>query len=109
MPSASATRVTCISAANSVCGAPKPRNAPLGGVLVATARDRIRTFATSYGPPAWIVPRERTTGVSVVYAPPSMTTSMSCAAIVPSRRTPVRCRITAGWRFVVADRSSWRS
>ncbi len=28
-------RLTCISAANSVCGAPKPRNAPLGGVLVA--------------------------------------------------------------------------
>ena len=106
---ASAARETCISAANSTWGAPKPRNAPLGGVLVATARDRIRTFATSYGPPAWIVPRERTTGVSVVYAPPSITRSMSCAVIVPSRRIPVRYRITAGWRFVVADRSSWRS
>ncbi len=39
IPSASAARLTCISAANSACGAPKPRNAPLGGVLVATARD----------------------------------------------------------------------
>ncbi len=38
--SASAIRLTCISAANSVWGAPKPRKAPLGGVLVATTRDR---------------------------------------------------------------------
>ena len=106
---ASAARETCISAANSTCGAPKPRNAPFGGVLVATARDRIRTLATSYGPPAWIVPRDSTTGVSVVYAPPSITRSMSWATIVPSVRMPVRYRITAGWRFVVADRSSWRS
>ena len=31
----------------------------------ATARARIRTLGTSYGPPAWIVARDRTTGVSV--------------------------------------------
>ena len=53
------------SAANSDCGAPKPRKAPLGGVLVATARDVMRTLGTSYGPPAWIVARLRTTGESV--------------------------------------------
>ena len=109
MPSASAARLTCISAANSDCGAPNPRNAPLGGVLVATARDRIRTLSTSYGPPAWIVARESTTGVSVVYAPPSRTRSMSWATIRPSLVRPVRWWITAGWRLVVADRSSWRS
>ena len=55
MPSASAARLTCISAANSTCGAPKPRNAPFGGVLVRPRATRIRTLATSYGPPAWIV------------------------------------------------------
>ena len=65
MPSASATRFTCISAANSVWGAPKPRNAPFGGVLVATTREWMRTFGHRYGPPAWSVPRERTTGLSV--------------------------------------------
>ena len=58
-------RLTWVSAANSVCGAPNPRNAPLGGVLVAIARPRIRTFGHSYGPPAWIVPRLSTTGVRV--------------------------------------------
>ena len=47
MPSASATRATWISAANSTCGAPKPRKAPLGGVLVAMARPRMRTFGHS--------------------------------------------------------------
>ena len=50
MPSASAMRLTCISAANSVCGAPKPRKAPLGGVFVATARPRMRTLGHVVGP-----------------------------------------------------------
>ena len=36
------------------------------------------------GPPAWMAPRLRTTGVSVQYAPPSITTSMSCASSRPS-------------------------
>ena len=58
-------RLTCISAANSVCGAPKPRKAPLGGVLVAIARPVIRTFSQRYGPPACSTPRDSTTGVSV--------------------------------------------
>ena len=44
---ASATRLSWVSAANSDWGAPKPRKAPLGGVLVATARERILTFGTS--------------------------------------------------------------
>ena len=43
-PSASAIRSTCISAANSIWGAPNPRKAPFGGVFVAIARARIRTF-----------------------------------------------------------------
>jgi hypothetical protein len=50
--SSSAMRFICISAANSVCGAPKPRNAPFGGVLVRVARPRIRTLGQRYGPPA---------------------------------------------------------
>ena len=45
-------RLICISAANSVCGAPKPRKAPFGGVLVAIARPVMRTFGHRYGPPA---------------------------------------------------------
>ena len=109
MPSASAIRLTCISAANSVCGAPKPRNAPFGGVLVTIARPRMRTLGHRYGPPACRTPRESTTGLSVQYAPPSITTSISWATRRPSRVTPVRCLMTAGWRLVVALRSSWRS
>ncbi len=42
-PSASAMRSMCASTANCVCGAPKPRNAPLGGVWVIIARPRMRT------------------------------------------------------------------
>jgi hypothetical protein len=105
-PTCSARRLRCVSAANSVWGAPNPRKAPLGGVLVRAARARMRTLGQRYGPPAWIAPRLRTTGVRVQYAPPSMTTSMSWATSVPSRLIPVRCRTTAGWRFVVAAMSS---
>ena len=90
-------------------GAPKPRNAPLGGVLVMAARARTRTLGQRYGPVAWIPPRDTTTGDTVVYAPASSTNSMSCATSRPSRVTPVRCRVTDGWRFVVAARSSCRS
>ena len=46
-PSGSASRSICISAANSVCGAPKPRKAPFGGVFVITTRERMRTFGQS--------------------------------------------------------------
>jgi hypothetical protein len=46
-PTASASRSICISAANSVCGAPKPRKAPFGGVFVITTRERMRTFGQS--------------------------------------------------------------
>ena len=88
--SASAMRLICISAANSVCGAPKPRKAPLGGVFVAIARPVIRTFGHRYGPPAWRTPRLSTTGVSVQYAPPSMITSISCATSSPVSETPDR-------------------
>ena len=106
MPRRSAMRLRCVSVANSTCGAPNPRNAPLGGVLVRVARARMRTFGQRYGPPEWSAPRLRTTGVSVQYAPPSMTTSMSWARSRPSAVTPVRCRTMAGWRFVVAAMSS---
>ncbi len=58
-------RFRWVSAANSTCGAPKPRNAPLGGVFVRVARARMRTFGQRYGPPEWRAPRLRTTGVSV--------------------------------------------
>ena len=33
-----------------LCGAPKPRNAPCGGTLVATARPRTRTFGQKVRP-----------------------------------------------------------
>ena len=45
MPNASATRSMCTSMANCVCGAPKPRKAPLGGVFVIMARPSIRVFS----------------------------------------------------------------
>src|SRR6266550_7590212 len=65
LPSRSATCSTINSAANSDWGAPKPRNAPFGGVFVATARARIRTLGQEYAPAAWIAARDSTTGVSV--------------------------------------------
>ena len=65
MPSASAARSICTSAANTVCGAPKPRNAPQGGVFVATTRPWTRTLSQRYGPVACRQPRESTTGLSV--------------------------------------------
>src|SRR3990167_6320979 len=39
---ASAIFSQCSSTANKVCGAPKPRNAPLGGVCVMTTFERTR-------------------------------------------------------------------
>src|SRR3984893_19590481 len=90
-------------------GAPKPRKAPCGGAFVATACERMRTLGQKYGPAAWIVPRESTTEESVAYAPPSITKSTSIATSLPSRVTPVRCRVRDGWRFVVATISSARS
>jgi hypothetical protein len=109
MARASAMRLSCVSAANWDCGAPNPRNAPLGGVFVIAARARIRTLGQAYGPPAWMAPRDRTTGDSVVYAPASRMSSMSWATSRPSRVTPVRWRTTDGCRLVVAAMSSCRS
>ena len=66
----------------------EPAERAVGRRVGAAARARIRTFGQRYGPPAWIAPRDRTTGVSVQYAPPSITTSMSWAMSRPSRVTP---------------------
>ena len=44
-PRASATRSMCASAAKTVCGAPKPRKAPQGGVFVITTRPWTRTLS----------------------------------------------------------------
>ena len=49
----SAIRFSCVSAANSVCGAPKPRNAPFGRRVRPRRPARSRTFGQRYGPPAW--------------------------------------------------------
>ncbi len=71
MPIASATRLTWTSAANSDCGAPKPRKAPLGGVLVATARARdvhvrhVVRAAGMDGRPAQDDRRQRAVGAAV--------------------------------------------
>ena len=43
-PAASAIRSMWISAASSVCGAPNPRKAPFGGVLVIATRPDTRTW-----------------------------------------------------------------
>ena len=64
-PSVAAIFSMCSSAAKSVCGAPNPRNAPFGGVWVATALARTRTFGQVYGPVACSAPRDSTTGDSV--------------------------------------------
>ena len=108
-PAAAATRSMWRSSAKRLCGAPNPRNAPCGGAFVATARPRTRTFGQKYGPGAWIVPRDRTTGVSVQYAPPSIVKSMSIATSRPSFVMPVRWRVLDGCRLVVATMSSARS
>ena len=49
-PTAAATRSMCRSSAKMLCGAPKPRNAPCGGTLVATARPCTRTFGHDVRP-----------------------------------------------------------
>jgi hypothetical protein len=109
IPSSRAMTSRCLSSANSDCGAPNPRKAPCGGAFVATARAWMRTWSTSYGPAAWMHPRDSTTCDSVEYAPPSTTKSMSSATSFPSRVTAVRCRVRDGCRFVVAAMSSARS
>ena len=97
------------SPANCDWGAPNPRKAPNGTAFVNIARPEMRTWSHAYGPAAWMMARDKTTGESVTYAPPSITTSMSCASSRPSRPSPVRCRTSAGCRLVVAAMSSPRS
>ena len=48
-PTTCAMRSMCRSSANRLCGAPKPRNAPWGGALVATAFAEIRTLGQIVG------------------------------------------------------------
>src|SRR5262249_8352548 len=59
-------------------GAP-PTPAGAHGARVGGERgggDWMVTWAQRPAPPAWSVPRERTTGVSVTYAPPSISIAM---------------------------------
>ena len=108
MSSRSAIRLSCISAANSVCGAPKPRKAPFGGVFVRVARARIRTFGQRYGPPAWSAARQDDGRQGAVRAAVHDDLDV-LGDQPPSLVTPVRWRTIAGWRLVVALMSSWRS
>ena len=55
------------------------------------------------------VPRERTTGVSVTYAPQSMSIVIPSAVSLPPLVKPARIEVRLGWRFVVAHMSSSRS
>ena len=115
MPSASAMRSMCTSTANCVCGAPKPRNAPLGGVLVIIARPRMRTWSQRYGPVAWMhAARQHHRRSASRRRRRRARTSMSIAVSRPSRVTPVRWRTIAGMPLgrrdhvldAVVDRSS---
>jgi hypothetical protein len=88
MPSFSAIRVIIDSAANCACGAPKPRNAPHGTLFVYTTIPSIATFGNAYEPePNEIAPLSTSTLVDA-YAPPSASSVVSTAVIVPSRFAP---------------------
>src|SRR6266699_1489496 len=89
IPRVSAITSMWRSPANCDWGAPNPRNAPNGTAFVNIARPVMRTCSQAYGPAAWMIARDRTTGDSVTYAPPSITTSMSWARSRPSRASPV--------------------
>ena len=109
-PSASAMRLRWVSAANSVCGAPNPRNAPLGGVLVRVARARMRTFGQRYGPPAWMrAARQHDRRERAVRAAVHHDLDVLGEEPAVARSRPVRWRTIAGCRLVVAAMSSWRS
>ena len=65
-PSFAARRSMCRSIAQIVCGAPKPRNAPFGGVFVATAIPSMLRVLPAVGPGGVEdAARDRTSGVSV--------------------------------------------
>ena len=106
-PDARRSRSMCRSIAKMVCGAPKPRNAPLGGVLVATARASDPHDVAAVRPGRVDQPRESTTGLTASRRRrrPSRTRS-PCAR--SGRRGRRRCvmRDEAGWRLVVASMSS---
>ena len=97
------------SIAQIVCGAPKPRKAPLGGVLVATAIPSMRACVHAYAPARGGSPRESTTGVRRhVGAAVHRCSAMSSATRAPSFVQPVATSTRAGCRLVVASMSSLR-
>ena len=62
MPGRSASSSISSSPSSVDCGTPKPRNAPAMLSWVSTARVSARTWATRYGPLAWIGTRLATVG-----------------------------------------------
>ncbi len=88
MSSANASRVTIDSAANCACGDPNPRNAPQGTLFVYATYPSDDTFSISYVPDAKRVAPLSTSMLVEAYAPPSATSSVCAATIVPSLRAP---------------------
>ena len=85
---ADAARATCRGGARARRGSAARRSRGTRRAAARWSRRRGRgcgRSGTSYGPAAWMVPRDSTTGDSVAVAPPSMTKSMSIASSVPSR------------------------
>ena len=97
--SACAIRAIIDSAAQCACGAPKPRNAPLGTLFVYTTIPSVATFGMRYGPCAKIVAHLSTSTLVDAYAPPSATVRVSTATIVPSRFAPHVVVMWNGWRL----------
>ena len=108
IPSRRASWSICDSYPSTICIAPNPRIALVGGLLVKTTRASTETWGTRYGPAAVTAAYMRTSALRYAYAPESARRSTACATRRPSRDAPVRYRRWNGCRFGRASNDSWR-
>src|SRR5581483_9734113 len=86
----------CCSYATHACAAPKPRNADVNVLFVATAMAFTVTLFTLYGPTADEDAYNKTYGDKYTYAPESATRFTCDARMRPLRVTPVLCVMVNG-------------
>src|SRR5712692_215212 len=97
--SAAASLSICASYAKHDWTAPKPRIAPVGGLLVYAPTAWIRALGTRYGPAPKQAAFATTAGLDDAYAPPSRTIVARTNTSSPFLVAPCLYQSFAGWRW----------
>src|SRR3989442_6184520 len=97
--SATASLSIWASYAKHDCTAPKPRIAPVGGLLVYAPTAWMTALGTRYGPAPKHAAFATTAEVEDAYAPPSRMIVARTKTRSPSRVAPCAYHMRAGWRW----------